>query len=51
MLVWAGFVEAFLSQYHEPVVPYSVKIAFGCVELTLLTAFLAKSGANKKGGG
>jgi uncharacterized membrane protein SpoIIM required for sporulation len=51
MLVWAGFVEAFLSQYHEPVVPYSVKIAFGCVELTLLTAFLAKSGANKKGNG
>lgn len=51
MLVWAGFIEAFLSQYHEPVIPYSVKIAFGCVELFLLTAFLAKSGANKKAGG
>ena len=45
LLVWAGFVEAFLSQYHEPVVPYSVKIAFGLVELVLLSLFLARSGA------
>jgi uncharacterized membrane protein SpoIIM required for sporulation len=45
MLVWAGFIEAFLSQYHEPVIPYDVKIAFGCVELILLTTFLSKSGA------
>lgn len=44
LLVWAGFVEAFLSQYHEPVIPYEVKIAFGFVELVLLTLFLAKSG-------
>jgi len=44
MLVWAGFVEAFLSQYHEPIIPYSVKIAFGTVELVLLVLFLAKSG-------
>ena len=48
MLVWAGFVEAFLSQYHEPMIPYDLKIGFGLVELTLLTLFLAKSGA--KGG-
>jgi uncharacterized membrane protein SpoIIM required for sporulation len=48
MLVWAGFIEAFLSQYHEPVIPYSVKIAFGCVELVLLVFFLGKSGAAKK---
>ena len=47
MLVWAGFIEAFLSQYHEPVIPYSVKIAFGCVELVLLFLFLAKSGTGK----
>ena len=40
MLVWAGFVEAFLSQYHEPVIPYAVKIAFGCVELAVLVWFL-----------
>ena len=44
MLVWAGFVEAFLSQYHEPVIPYRAKIAFGCVELILLFLFLSKSG-------
>ena len=45
LLVWAGFVEAFLSQYHEPIVPYFVKIVFGLIELTLLALFLAKSGA------
>jgi len=45
MLIWAGFVEAFLSQYHEPVVPYAAKIAFGLTQLILLTFFLAKSGA------
>jgi len=44
LLVWAGFVEAFLSQYHEPVIPYFVKITFGAVELVLLVLFLSKSG-------
>ena len=44
MLVWAGLVEAFLSQYHEPVLPYAFKIAFGLVELLLLTWFLARAG-------
>ncbi len=44
MLIWAGFVEAFLSQYHEPVLPYWAKISFGLVELVLLTLFLAKAG-------
>ena len=44
MLVWAGIVESFISQYHRPVLPYEAKIAFGCVELVLLTAFLAYSG-------
>ena len=46
MLVWAGFVEAFLSQYHEPVIPYWVKIAFGCTELAVLVWFL-RSGRAK----
>jgi uncharacterized membrane protein SpoIIM required for sporulation len=45
LLIWAGFIEAFLSQYHEPVIPYDAKIAFGLVELILLTLFLAKSGS------
>ena len=44
LLVWAGFVEAFLSQYHEPLIPYSAKIVFGLIELILLFLFLAKSG-------
>jgi uncharacterized membrane protein SpoIIM required for sporulation len=44
LLIWAGLVEAFLSQYHEPVIPYAVKILFGAVELTALIAFLALGG-------
>ena len=47
MLIWAGFVESFLSQYHEPVLPYSVKIVFGAVELVLLFLFLALAGRKK----
>jgi uncharacterized membrane protein SpoIIM required for sporulation len=44
LLVWAGIVEAFVSQYHQPVLPYSLKIAFGACELAALTAFLAWAG-------
>lgn len=44
MLVWAGFVEAFLSQYHQPVIPYWAKIAFGAFELVLLALFLGRGG-------
>lgn len=47
MLVWAGFIEAFLSQYHEPVIPYELKIGFGLVELTLLILFLSRSGRDQ----
>ena len=42
MLVWAGIVEAFFSQFHEPVLPYALKIAFGLVELAVLILFLAR---------
>ncbi len=45
MLVWAGFVEAFHSQYHEPVIPYAVKIAFGLTELAVLIWFLGSGRA------
>ena len=45
MLVWAGIVESFLSQYHEPVIPYWVKISFGMAELFLLILFLSRSAA------
>lgn len=41
MLVWAGIVEAFLSQYHEPIISYEFKILIGCVELVLLIIFLS----------
>ncbi len=44
MLVWAGMVEAFISQYHKPVIPYELKIAFGVCELAALTAFLGWAG-------
>lgn len=47
MLVWAAFVEAWLSQYHEPVLPYGVKIAFGTVELVLLILFLVFAGRKR----
>lgn len=48
LLIWAGFIESFLSQYHEPVIPYTFKIVFGFVELALLALFLARSGAGKE---
>jgi len=44
MLVWAGIVEAFVSQYHQPVLPYSLKIAFGVLEMMALTLFLWRVG-------
>jgi uncharacterized membrane protein SpoIIM required for sporulation len=45
LLIWAGFIEAFLSQYHAPVIPYAVKIFFGLTELALLCLYLSRSGA------
>ena len=47
LLIWAGFIESFLSQYHEPIIPYEVKIAFGSVQLVLLYLFLSRSGRSK----
>jgi uncharacterized membrane protein SpoIIM required for sporulation len=44
MLVWAGIIEAFFSQYHEPVMPYAVKIGFGVFELIILALFLGMAG-------
>jgi uncharacterized membrane protein SpoIIM required for sporulation len=45
MLVWAGIVEGFFSQYHGPIIPYPVKIGFGMVELVLLSLFFWKAGS------
>jgi uncharacterized membrane protein SpoIIM required for sporulation len=47
MLVWAGFIEAFMSQYHAPVLPYWIKIAFGTTELVVLVAFLFLGGRER----
>lgn len=44
LLVYAGIIEAVLSQYHAPVLPYSIKITFGLVELGLLILFLGFAG-------
>jgi len=44
LLVWAGVVEAFISQYHQPVIPYSLKIGFGVCELAALAALLGWAG-------
>ena len=44
MLVWAGLVEGFISQYHQPVVPYGLKIGFGICEMLALAAFLGWAG-------
>lgn len=51
MLCWAGLVESFFSQYHEPVLPYSVKIGFGLMELILLLLFLSRGGRAPESGG
>jgi uncharacterized membrane protein SpoIIM required for sporulation len=48
MLVWAALVESFLSQYHQPVVPYAAKITFGCLELVGLVLYLTLSGRKRQ---
>lgn len=50
MLIWAGLIESFLSQDHEPQLPYAAKIAFGLSEAVVLVGFFAHFGrrdANK----
>lgn len=41
MLVWAGIIESYMSQHHEPRLPYWLKISFGTVELIGLILFLS----------
>jgi uncharacterized membrane protein SpoIIM required for sporulation len=48
MLICAGIVEAFFSQYHEPVIPYGAKIIFGVLELIVLILFFGFSGKFKE---
>lgn len=48
MLVWAGIMEAFFSQHHEPALPYGFKIAVSIGELALLTAYLLMTGRRER---
>ena len=48
MLTWAGLIESFISQYHEPLLPYPLKIGFAAVEFILLVLFLSLSGRPEK---
>lgn len=48
LLVWAGIVESYFSQHHEPAIPYGVKIAFGTVELIALILWLGFAGRSKQ---
>jgi uncharacterized membrane protein SpoIIM required for sporulation len=50
MLIWAGIIESFFSQYHEPVIPYAVKIAFGMTEIILLILFWQRAGRSSPNG-
>jgi uncharacterized membrane protein SpoIIM required for sporulation len=49
MLVWAGIMEAFFSQYHAPVLPYGFKVAVAAAELVLLTLYLLLIGRREVG--
>jgi uncharacterized membrane protein SpoIIM required for sporulation len=48
LLVWAGIIESFLSQYHAPVLPYWLKIAFGVLQFSMLVLLLCRSGKHAK---
>ncbi len=44
LLIYAGLVEAFFSQMHEPFLSYEWKIVFALVEAFILSAWLAYGG-------
>ena len=48
LLVWAGIVESFLSQFHEPAIRYWQKIVFGLAEFAALLWFLRFKGIEEK---
>lgn len=49
MLIWAGIIESYLSQFHEPVLPYAVKILIGLGEGMLLAAYYLFAGRAPRG--
>ncbi|HEY3758115.1 MAG TPA: stage II sporulation protein M [Opitutaceae bacterium] len=44
MLIWAGLMEAFFSQYHEPVVSYGLKISIGLAEGCVVVLYYFRAG-------
>ncbi len=48
MLIWAGLIESFVSQYHEPVLPYWVKITFAAIEVVVLCWFFLRAGLEQE---
>jgi uncharacterized membrane protein SpoIIM required for sporulation len=48
LLIWAGIIEAFFSQYHEPILPYWIKATFGAIQLILVVAYLTFAGRKEK---
>lgn len=48
LLLWAGIIESFFSQIHEPFMPYWGKILFGIFELICLVVYLYCSGRKKE---
>ena len=40
LMFWAGIIEAYFSQYHEPVLPYWLKISFGSLQFMGLVWYL-----------
>lgn len=50
MLVWAGVMEAFFSQHHEPELPYAFKVSVAVAELVLLTLYLLLIGKRAQHG-
>lgn len=48
LLVWAGLIESFFSQYHAPILPYSVKITFGVIQMAGLIAYLMLAGSKEE---
>jgi uncharacterized membrane protein SpoIIM required for sporulation len=51
LLIWSGFVESYISQYHEPALPYNLKIAFGLTVSAVLWIYLFLGGRKGEGSG
>ena len=48
LLIWAGIIESFMSQYHAPILPYSVKIVFGALQLIGVLVYFCFAGREKE---